>query len=78
MNPKRKNDRPVTNVGASVRARLLNIARQTGQDYNRVLIRYAQEYLLFWFSTSPYRDNFILKGALLFLSYSIRVVMMMR
>ncbi len=71
MSPKGKKDRTLTNVGASVRARLLNIARQSGQDYNRVLIRYAQERLLFRFSVSPYRDNFILKGALLFLSYKM-------
>jgi predicted nucleotidyltransferase component of viral defense system len=71
MTPESKKERTLTNVGASVRARLLNIARQTGQDYNRVLIRFAQERLLFRFSISPYRDNFILKGALLFLSYKM-------
>ncbi|MFH0989665.1 MAG: nucleotidyl transferase AbiEii/AbiGii toxin family protein [bacterium] len=60
-----------TNVGASVRARLLNIARKTGQDYNRVLIRYAQERLLYRFSVSQYRSNFILKGALLFLTHQM-------
>ena len=64
-------NKPVTNVGASVRAQLLNIARKSGQDYNRVLIRYAQERLLYRFSVSHYRTNFILKGALLFLTYDI-------
>lgn len=64
-------DQPVTNIGASVRARLLNIAKKTGQDYNRVLIRYAQERLLYRLSVSQYRGNFILKGALLFLAYDI-------
>jgi predicted nucleotidyltransferase component of viral defense system len=68
MSPKKGTDRHPTNVGASVRARLLNIARKSGQDYNRVLIRYAQERLLYRFSISPYRTNFILKGALLFLT----------
>ena len=71
MSPESKKDRTVTNIGASVRARLLNIARRSGQDYNRALIRYAQERLLFRLSVSPFRDNFILKGALLFLSYDM-------
>ncbi len=31
------------NVAASVRARLLNRARETGQDFNLLLIRYALE-----------------------------------
>ena len=52
-------NKPVTNIGASVRAQLLNIARESGQDYNRVLIRYAQERLLYRFSASHYRSNFI-------------------
>jgi predicted nucleotidyltransferase component of viral defense system len=64
-------DKPVTNIGASVRARLLNIAKKTAQDYNRVLIRYAQERLLCRLSVSQYRGNFILKGALLLLTYDI-------
>jgi len=58
-------------MGASVRARLLNIARKSNRDYNRILIQYAQERLLYRFSISRYRDNFILKGALLFLTYDM-------
>ena len=54
------------NVAASVRARLLNLARQTRQDFNLVLARYAMERLLYRVSTSTYADQFILKGALLF------------
>lgn len=68
MSPKKEMDKSLTNVGVSVRARLLNIARERGQDYNRVLIRYAQERLLYRLSVSRYRNNFILKGALLFLT----------
>jgi predicted nucleotidyltransferase component of viral defense system len=71
MSPKKEMDKHPTNVGASVRARLLNIARKTSQDYNRILIRYAQERLLYRFSVSRYRSSFILKGALLFLTYNI-------
>ena len=54
------------NVAASVRARLLNRARETGQDFNLILIRYAIERLLYRLSISAYADQFLLKGALLF------------
>lgn len=51
---------------ASVRARLLNRARETQQDFNLVLTRYAIERLLYRISISSYADQFMLKGALLF------------
>lgn len=35
------------NAAQSVRQRLLNLARQTGQDYNRLLVRYGLERLLY-------------------------------
>lgn len=54
------------NPAASVRARLLNRARETGQDFNLILIRYALERLLYRLSISAHADQFLLKGALLF------------
>lgn len=54
------------NVAASVRARLLNRARETKQDFNLVLTRYAIERLLYRVSLSTHANNFLLKGALLF------------
>lgn len=54
------------NIAASVRARLLNRARETGQDFSLILIRYALERLLYRLSISAYADQFLLKGALLF------------
>ncbi|QIB66505.1 nucleotidyl transferase AbiEii/AbiGii toxin family protein [Kineobactrum salinum] len=54
------------NVAASVRARLLDRARGTGQDFNLVLTRYAIERLLYRISISSHADQFLLKGALLF------------
>ncbi len=54
------------NVAASVRARLLNRARETQQDFNLVLTRYAIERLLYRISISKHADQFLLKGALLF------------
>jgi len=53
-------------IAASVRARLLNIARETQEDYQMLLNRYARERLLYGLSVSSYRDRFILKGATLF------------
>ncbi len=54
------------NPAASVRARLLNRARETRQDFNLILTRYALERLLYRLSISPHTDQFLLKGALLF------------
>lgn len=54
------------NPAASVRARLLNKARADGMDFQLLLTRYGLERLLYRLSISPERDNFLLKGALLF------------
>lgn len=56
---------PPTNIAASVRARLLNLARETQQPLDRLLTRYALERLLYRLSRSEYRDRYVLKGALL-------------
>lgn len=53
------------NVGASVRRRLLNLARASGQPLELLLTRYALERLLHRLSISAHRDRFVLKGALL-------------
>jgi predicted nucleotidyltransferase component of viral defense system len=52
-------------IGASVRARLLMLARQKGQAFDLVLTRYAIERLLHRLSLSPHRHRFVLKGAML-------------
>lgn len=54
------------NLAASVRARLLNSARDSKQDFNLVLLRYVLERLLYRLSISQHSDQFLLKGALLF------------
>ena len=54
------------NLAASVRARLLNVAKAEGSDFNQVLNRYALERLLYRLSQSAHADRFLLKGALLF------------
>lgn len=55
---------------ASVRQRLMNIARDRKEDFQLVLSRYALERLLFRVSLSEYRDQFLLKGATLFQLWS--------
>lgn len=50
-------------VSASVRARLLNHARQRGDEFERTLAQFAGERLLFRLGASAARDRCILKGA---------------
>lgn len=56
----------VRNLGTSIRNRLLNKARSEKLDYNLLLTRYALERMLYRLSISGQRDQFLLKGALLF------------
>ncbi len=62
-------DKP-SNVAASVRQRLLNIIRETGDDPNLLWTRYATERLLYRLSVSEYAGDFILKGAMLFMVWT--------
>jgi predicted nucleotidyltransferase component of viral defense system len=57
--------KPRQNMGASVRARLLNLARERNQPFESLLIRYTLERLLYRLSTSKHREKFVLKGAML-------------
>jgi hypothetical protein len=57
--------RPLRNVGASVRARLLNLAKERNQTFDLLLTRYVLERLLSRLSQSKHRDRFVLKGAIL-------------
>lgn len=60
------------NIPASIRARLLNISRPTGEDFNLTLVRYAVERFLYRLSQSRYAANFILKGAMLFTVWTLK------
>jgi predicted nucleotidyltransferase component of viral defense system len=53
-------------LAASVRARLLTIAKAEQTDFNAVLVRYALERFLYRLSQSAHADQFVLKGAMLF------------
>jgi len=59
-------NKPITNVTASVRQRLLTLSRNEKRDFQEVLTRFALERLLYRLGKTDYRDQFILKGALLF------------
>lgn len=59
----------IKNHGKSVRARLLNIAKQETVFYQTILTRYFQERLLYRISKTKYRNNFYLKGGALMYAY---------
>ena len=46
---------------ASVRARLLSVAKVQGVDFNQILVRFALERMLYRLSQSRYADQFLLK-----------------
>ncbi len=46
---------------ASVRARLLNIAKTEKSDFQQVLVRYALERILYRLSQSAYADKLLQK-----------------
>lgn len=58
------------NPADSTRDRLLALAREQGEDFQLVLIRYGLERLLYRLSHSPHHDRFVLKGAMLFMLWS--------
>lgn len=61
MTPKKRK-----NTAESVRVRLLTLTQSRGEDYQRMLGRYAIGRFLYRLGRSSYRDKFALKGATLF------------
>lgn len=59
----------IKNIGASVRARLLKLSKANGQSFDLVLTRFSLERLLYRLSQSPQADRFVLKGAMLMMSW---------
>ena len=55
---------PKRNMGASVRARLLELAKERNQPNDLLLTRYALERLLCRLSATKHRERFVLKGAM--------------
>jgi predicted nucleotidyltransferase component of viral defense system len=59
----------IRNIGASVRARLLQLSKANGQSFELVLTRFALERLLYRIGRSQHSDRFVLKGAMLMMSW---------
>ena len=57
----------VKNVAASMRARLYELSKQRKEDFQFVLTRWVAERFLYRLSVSRQHDQFVLKGATLFL-----------
>ena len=57
--------RPLRNVSASVRTRLLNRSREKDEDFQFLLQRYAAERFLHRLGESEHRSSLVLKGAML-------------
>lgn len=61
-----------TNLAASVKARLLNLAQARHETFNELVIRYGIERLLYRLGRSPHAERFLLKGAMLFVLWDGR------
>src|ERR1700683_4833554 len=57
------------NIAASHRAKLLNIAQERGEGFQFLLGRWVSERCLFRLGRSAHRDQFILKGAMMFVAW---------
>jgi len=57
----------IKNLEASLRERLLNIAKQKNLSLDYIVLRYMQEKTIYRLSLSSYKNNFVLKGGLFFL-----------
>lgn len=54
------------NIAASVRERLTNQFRKTGENLQTLFVRYANERFLYRLSQTDYRTKFLVKGATVF------------
>lgn len=59
------------NMSASVRARLLNLSKSTGQDFQSLVLRYTVERFLVRLAMSTHVDRFVLKGAMLYVTWKL-------
>ncbi|MGM0367325.1 MAG: nucleotidyl transferase AbiEii/AbiGii toxin family protein [Actinomycetota bacterium] len=61
----------IKNKPASIRAKLANISRIEGIDFDALLLRYFQERFLYRIAISEFSKHFILKGGLLLIYFQI-------
>jgi len=64
----------VKNKAASIRSKLMNIARAKDIDFDALLLRYFQERFLYRLSISKFSKNFVLKGGLLLIYLKMPIV----
>ncbi len=62
---------PVKNVSASVKNRILSMARQSRKPFQSLLTHYGLERFLFRVSRSPLKEKFVLKGGLLLMGMGL-------
>lgn len=63
--------REISNIPASIQAKLQNKAHESGQSFNELLQYYGMERFLYRLSKTPYVNDFILKGGLMFYGLGI-------
>lgn len=56
--------REVKNKAASIRAKLMNVARAEKIDFDALLLRYFQERFLHRLAIAKFSNHFVLKGGL--------------
>ncbi len=61
--------KPITNLSASVHQKISNKAKTLDKPFNEILVLYAIERFIYRVGKSPYKDNFILKGAAVFIAW---------
>jgi hypothetical protein len=61
--------RVIKNLAVSIRAKLLAHAKRHNDDFQRVLTRFAIERLLFRLSQTDAAERYVLKGAMLFVTW---------
>ncbi len=57
------------NLGASIKAKLLRLSRESGRTNESFLNQYFYERFLYRLGESAYRDSFLLKGGMLLIAY---------
>jgi len=60
----------IKDIAKSIRGRLLNHARQQGENFNTLMTQYVLQRFLYRLSVSEYADSFLLKGAWLFVVWN--------
>ncbi len=58
-------------ISASIKARLLNLSKTANRDFQELTVRYTVERFLARLVESQYREEFILKGAMLYIPWKL-------